>query len=73
MNTAKIVDNDSPKRVDLDNPKRVHDDYLNYPDEFDDDYESSVETYPRWGQELDSEGEPIYTPELDDPNMCITR
>ena len=68
MNTAKILDDDSRKRVDLDNPKRVHDDYPNYPDESDDDYESSVETNPRWGRELDSEDEPIYTPRPDDPN-----
>ena len=60
MNTAKIVDDDSPKRV--------HDDYPNYPDESDDDYESSVETNPCWGRELDSEGEPIYTPKSDNPN-----
>ena len=68
MNTAKILDDDSRKRVDLDNPKRVHDDYPNYPDESDDDYESSVETNPRWGRELDSKGEPNYTPEPNDPN-----
>ena len=68
MNTGKVLDDDSPKRVDLDNPKRVDDDYPNYPDESDDDYESSVETNLCWGPELDSEGEPIYTPETDDPN-----
>ena len=37
-----------------------------YDDEFYDSYEdgeSSVETDPKWGRELDSEGEPIYTPE----------
>ena len=68
MNTAKILDDDSPKRVDLDNPKRVHDDYPNYPDESNDDYESSVETNPHWGRELEYEGEPIYTSEQDDPN-----
>ncbi|XP_057546086.1 uncharacterized protein LOC130825072 isoform X2 [Amaranthus tricolor] len=68
MNTTKIVNHDSPKRVDFDNPKRVHDDYPNYPDKSEDDYESFVETNPCWGRELDSEGEPIYTPEPDDPN-----
>ena len=60
MNTGKVLDDNNPKRVD--------DDYSNYVDESDDDYESSVETNPRWGRELDSEGEPIYTPEPDDPN-----
>ena len=39
-----------------------------YPDESYDDYETSVETNPRWGRELNSEGEPIYTPETENPN-----
>ena len=39
-----------------------------YDDEFFDSYEnecSSIETDPKWGRELDSEGETIYTPEPD--------
>ena len=39
-----------------------------YDDEFFDSYEddySLVETDLKWGRELDSEGEPIYTPEPD--------
>ncbi len=38
-----------------------------YDDDYYDSYESSVETDPKWGRELDSEGEPIYTPEPDWP------
>ena len=34
-----------------------------YDDDYYDSYEPSVETDPKWGRELDSEGEPIYTPE----------
>ena len=75
MNTDKVLDDDNPKMVFVDNPKRVDDDkptrvdndYPNYPDESD-DYESSVETNPLWGRELDSKGETIYTPEPNDPD-----
>ena len=43
------------------NPKYYDDKFF---DSYEDDY-SSVETDPKWGRELDSKGEPIYTPELD--------
>ena len=47
-----------PTTSPIKNPKYYDDDYY-------DSYESSVETDPKWGGELDSEGEPIYTPEPD--------
>ncbi|CAO2837698.1 unnamed protein product [Amaranthus hypochondriacus] len=45
----------------LSNPNYYDDGFY---DSYEDD-ESSVETDPKWGKELDSEGEPIYTPEPD--------
>ena len=50
---------DDPKSPPItSSPKYYDDDYYG-------SYESSVETDPKWGRELDSEGEPIYTPEPD--------
>ncbi|XP_057528195.1 uncharacterized protein LOC130806949 [Amaranthus tricolor] len=57
----------------LNNPKTAINSYkedYSYDDdyEFFDSYEdgySSVEIDPKWGKELDSEGEPVYTPEPD--------
>ena len=43
----------------LSNPKYYDDESF---DSYDDEC-SLVETDPKWGRELDSEGEPIYTPE----------
>ena len=37
---------------------------MSFFDSYDDEC-SSVETDPKWGGELESEGEPIYTPEVD--------
>ena len=45
----------------LKNPKSYDDEFF---DSYDDDC-SSVETDPKWGRELDSRGEPIYTPEVE--------
>ncbi|CAO2829664.1 unnamed protein product [Amaranthus hypochondriacus] len=49
-----------PKSL-LSNPKYYDDDLF---DSYEEDY-SSIETDPKWGRELDSEGEPIYTPKPD--------
>ena len=50
----------------LSNPKYYDDEsFYSYEDEC-----SSVETDPKWGRELYSEGEPIYTPE---PNLYPVR
>ncbi|XP_057518393.1 zinc finger BED domain-containing protein RICESLEEPER 3-like [Amaranthus tricolor] len=55
----------SQKRFDDENPKSdltsYEEDFFGY---YDDD-SISVEIDPKWGRELDSKGEPIYTPEID--------
>ena len=68
LGTSPLKNPKSPTVFPLKIPKSPLKNPKSYDDEFFDSYDDdcySVETDPKWGRELDSEGEPIYTPEVD--------